>query len=114
MPFIETKTTVKISKEQEKELREEFGKAIEIISGKSEKWLMLDFEDGKRMAFRGSVTPDIAIIDVHIFGKASESEYAKLTARLCETVNRILNVPTNRIYVKYTESEHWGYDGFNF
>ncbi len=114
MPFIETKTTVKISAEQEAQLRAEFGNAIELISGKSEEWLMLSFVSDARMAFRGTVSPDIAMIDVQIFGKAKDSEYDKLTERICETVSRVLDVPRNRIYVKYTEIEHWGYNGFNF
>lgn len=114
MPFIETKTTVKITSEDEKTLRAELGKAIELIAGKSEEWLMLNFEDSCRMAFRGTDTPDIAMIDVQLLGKAKDSEYDKLTERICEIINRILNVPRNRIYVKYTEFEHWGYNGVNF
>ena len=40
MPFINTKTTAKIDKEKEIAIKEEFGKAIELIRGKSERWLM--------------------------------------------------------------------------
>ena len=114
MPFIETKTTVKISAEQESTIRAELGRAIELISGKSEEWLMLSFASECRMAFRGTAYPDVAMIDVQIFGKAKDSEYDKLTERICEIVNRVLNVPRNRIYVKYTEIDHWGYNGINF
>ncbi len=114
MPFIETKTTVKITPEQENDLKNEFGKAIELIAGKSEQWLMLNFEPECRMAFKGTTSPDIAIIDVQLLGKAKDSEYDKLTEKICEIINRILSVPGNRIYVKYTEFEHWGYDGINF
>lgn len=114
MPFIETKTTVKISEEQERELKAEYGRAIELISGKSEEWLMLDFVGGERMAFKGTTEPDIAMLDVHIFGRATDGEYARLTEKLCEIASRILGIPKNRIYVKYTESEHWGWNGFNF
>ncbi len=114
MPFIETKTTVKISAEQESTLRAELGDAIELIAGKSEEWLMLNFVAECRMAFRGTTTPDIALIDVQLLGKAKDGEYDKLTERICEIVNRVLSVPRNRIYVKYTEFEHWGYNGMNF
>lgn len=114
MPYIDTTTTVKITAEQEASLISEFGKAIELISGKSEEWLMLNFKGDAHMAFRGTTSPDIAMIDVYVFGKAKDSEYDKLTEKLCETVNHILGVPRNRIYVKYTENDHWGYNGFNF
>lgn len=114
MPYIDTVTTIKLTTEQEEELKTEFGKAIELISGKSEEWLMLNFRGGCHMAFRGTTTPDIAMLDVCVFGKAKDSEYDKLTEKLCEVVNHVLGVPRNRIYVKYAEYEHWGYNGINF
>ena len=45
MPYIKTSTTVKVTKEMEKALTEEYGKAIELIPGKSEEWLMLNLSD---------------------------------------------------------------------
>ena len=52
MPFIETKTTVKLTNQMEEKLKEAYGKDIEIIPGKSENWLMLNFVGGCHMAFR--------------------------------------------------------------
>jgi hypothetical protein len=114
MPFIQTKTTVKISAEQENALRSELGKAIELFSGKTEEWLMLEFAGECRMAFRGTALPDMAMIDVALLGKAKDVDYDRFTGAVCEMVNRILNVPRNRIYVKYSEIDHWGYNGINF
>ena len=114
MPYINTLTTVKLTAEQEAELTRQYGKAIELIAGKSEEWLMLGFEGERRMAFRGTTSPDIAMIEVDILGKAKDPEYDKLTEKLCEIINSVLGVPRNRIYVKYSEYEHWGYNGMNF
>jgi phenylpyruvate tautomerase PptA (4-oxalocrotonate tautomerase family) len=114
MPYIDTLTTVKITPEQEAELVSAYGKAIELIEGKTEDWLMLNFKGESRMAFRGTTSPDIAMIDVYILGKAKDSEYDKLTEKLCEIVTTVLGVPRNRIYVKYAEYERWGYNGTNF
>ena len=114
MPFIETKTTVKMTAEQENTLKNEYGKAIELIAGMTEEWLMLNFESDCHMAFRGTTSPDMAIVDVQLLGKAKDSEYDKLTERICEIVNNVLSVPRNRIYVKYSEFDHWGYNGINF
>ena len=66
MPFINLKTTAEISKENEEQLKADFGKKIALIPGKSESWLMLNFEDKCRMAFRGESNPDIAMIEVEI------------------------------------------------
>ena len=114
MPYINTKTTASISKDQELALKEAFGKAIELIPGKSEAWLMLEFSDNCRMAFKGTQSPDIAMLEVAILGKAKRADYDKLTERLCSDVNSILGVPTDRIYIKYSEHDCWGFDEINF
>ena len=114
MPFIDTKVTKKISAEDEKRLTALFGKAIELIPGKSEKWLMLNFTDECRMAFRGRCESDMAMIEVKIFGKAAKKAYDDLTARLTEIINAVLDIPADKIYVKYEEASTWGYNGFNF
>ena len=114
MPYINTKTTANISKDQELALKEAFGKAIELIPGKSEAWLMLEFSDNCRMAFKGTTSPDIAILEVAILGKATADAYDALTTQLCKDVSAILGVPSDRIYIKYSEHDTWGYNGFNF
>ena len=68
MPFIETKTSVAVSKEQLVALKEAFAKAIEIIPGKSEQWLMLNTIGECNMAFRGDMDAPCAMIKVEIFG----------------------------------------------
>ena len=45
MPFIDSKVSVSISEEQEKELKTRLGQAIALIPGKSESWLMTGFQD---------------------------------------------------------------------
>lgn len=112
MPFIHTKTNVSISKEQEETLKAQFGKAIALI-GKSEAWLMLDFEDSCKLWFKGDSSP-AAIMEVSLYGKASPSAYDALTAKLTEILSSVLSVSPNRIYVKYSEIEYWGMGGSNF
>lgn len=113
MPFIDTKTNVTICKEVEKSLTAEFGKAIELIRGKSEYWLMLSFDGDKMMAFRGSDQP-CAMVEVKIFGSASDKEYSDLTKKLTEILSTHLPIPQDRIYVKYDEVSTWGLGGENF
>lgn len=114
MPMIITKTTTAISKEQEQALTRSFGEAIALLPGKSEEWLMLSFEEGARMAFRGNSENDLCYIEVNLLGKANREAYDRLTARLCEIVTETLGVPSECIYVKYEEANTWGYNGFNF
>ena len=114
MPYIELKTTAKISDAKKDELTKSFGELIEIIPGKTEEWLMLGFMPECKMAFKGNSDSDTAILEVKILGKTTSAVYEKLTAALTECVSRALNVPSERIYVKYEECSVWGYDGYNF
>lgn len=112
MPLITAKTSTEISKEKEAILKEKFGKAIELIN-KSESWLMIDFQESCHLWFKGEDTPS-AMIEVDLFGKASDSGYDALTKAITDIVNSELGISSDRIYVKYNEISHWGYSGFNF
>lgn len=112
MPLITTKVSTEITKEKELSLKAQFGKAIELI-GKSEGWLMVDFQDNCRLYFKGESDPS-AMIEVDLLGKASDSAYAALTQKLTEIVSAELGVQKDRIYVKYNEFDRWGYNGINF
>ena len=114
MPLISLNTTKTITKEAEAELRREFGEKIALLPGKTEDWLMLRFTDGCRMAFRGKAAPDMAMIEVSLLGSAANEAYEKLTAALTEVVSSVLKINTDMVYIKYSETEHWGWNGSNF
>ena len=114
MPFISTKTNKTLTKENEMRLKEAFGKAIELLPGKTEKWLMLSFEGGLSMAFHGDAKSDMAFLTVALVGKAAPEAYAALTARICEILGKELSIAPDMIYVKYEEVDHWGWNNINF
>jgi phenylpyruvate tautomerase PptA (4-oxalocrotonate tautomerase family) len=114
MPFISTKVNVKISKEKEEILKSKLGKAIELIPGKTEDWLMLSFDDQCNLYFKGTSEDKIAFVEVKIFGKATQAAYAKLTKAITDILNQELDINSDRIYIKYEEVEHWGWNGNNF
>lgn len=112
MPLITAKASTAIGKEKEIAIKTKLGKAIELI-GKSESWLMIDFQENCRLYFKGEDTPS-AMIEVDLFGKATESGYDALTKAITDIVSDELGISPQRIYVKYNEINHWGYSGFNF
>lgn len=114
MPFINSKVSVALTDTQKEELKTELGKAITLIPGKSESWLMLGFEDNYSLYFKGKAFEKIAFIEVKIFGRTTSDVYDKLTAAICDIFNRVAGIDTDKIYVKYEEVSHWGYNGFNF
>ena len=112
MPYIETTTSVAISGKREAAIKERMGKAIELIPGKTESWLMLSFRDNVSMYFKGDYEP-CAIMQVKLFGTADEEAYANLTETLTDIIREELDIDPDRIYVAYEEINTWGWNGGN-
>lgn len=113
MPFINTKYSQEITPEQEEILKTELGKAIAIL-GKSEKWLMLNFEQNCTLYFDGEKSGKIAFVDISLYGGASAPSYNMMTKEVCNIFRNVLGVPADKIYVKYTATDNWGWNGGNF
>lgn len=113
MPFIDVKTNTQISKDRELALKQELGRAIAILPGKSEKWLMLEIKDGCRMYFHGDDAP-CAMLQVQVFGKIDRAACEQLTKELCGIVQRVLSIPADSTYIKYEEISLWGWNEQNF
>ena len=114
MPFINSKVSVKLTEEKEQTIKTRLGQAIALIPGKSESWLMLGFEDEYTLYFKGNKEEKIAFVEVSIFGSASSSALNSLTVEICDIFNEELGIPKDKIYVKYSETENWGWNGNNF
>ena len=113
MPLIDVKTNVMVSKEAGVALKSALGQAITAIPGKTETWLMVGIQPNYTLYFDGDGSP-AAMVDVAILGGATASAYNDLTARICDILNHQLSIPMNRIYIKYSETENWGWNGSNF
>ena len=114
MPYINTKTNIEVSKEKEEVLKGKLGKAIELIPGKSEEWLMVSFEDKCPLYFRGKSNVPIAFVEVKIFGSSEEEAYQKLTAQITKILGEELNIPANQTFIVFQESVLWGWNGTMF
>ena len=112
MPYIETTASISISGKKEQAIKERMGKAIELIPGKSEGWLMLSFRDNVNMYFKGEDDP-CAICQVKLFGSADDESYAALTGALTDILHEELDLDPDRIYVTYEEIGVWGWNGGN-
>lgn len=113
MPYIQTRTNIAVSEEKEAAVKEKLGEAISLL-GKSESWLMVEFEENCHLYFRGEKASPLAFVDIRLFGKAGRDAYAKMTARVTEIIEEELSIPGDSIYVQYQEVDHWGYNGNNF
>lgn len=113
MPFINTKYSADITPEQETAIKSALAEDIRII-GKTETWLMLGFEPNRSLYFKGEKSEKIAFVEVSLYGNASRSAFEELTSAICKTLNNVLGVPSDKVYVKYSPTENWGWNGGNF
>lgn len=114
VPFIISRVSVPISREQEIKLKTELGKAIELVPGKSEQYLLLGFEDKYRLWLRGDDSEPVAYIEANIFGNENHAGYDAFTSRATEIFHRVLDISPDHIYINYTDIPDWGVSGMNF
>ena len=103
MPYISTKTNIELAKEKQDALAAEYGRIISLVPGKTERWLMLSFDDKISMYFGGKGDEPMAYIELSLFGGASDAVYDKLTAAICDAVSAETGIAPANIYVKYEE-----------
>ncbi|MDE6728162.1 MAG: hypothetical protein K2J80_09535 [Oscillospiraceae bacterium] len=113
MPFINTKYSGDITAEQEIRIKTALGEAVSVI-GKTENWLMVGFEPNCSLYFRGEKSEKIAFVEVSIYGNASKSAFEQLTAAICKILGDNLEISEDNVYVKYSPTENWGWNGGNF
>lgn len=111
MPFIKVKVSCPVSGEQERELKSRLGKAIELVPGKSEEYLLLEFEDQCRLWLRGENSAPISYIEATVFGNESHAGYPAFTAAAAEIFQDVLAIPPENLYVKYEDILAWGAGG---
>jgi len=61
MPFIISKVNQSITNEQELQLKQRLGKAIELVPGKSEEYLLISFEQNNHLFLRGKTMNQLPI-----------------------------------------------------
>lgn len=113
MPYINVKTNAAVPAQKAEAIKSAMGQAITAIPGKSETWLMVGIEPEQMLYFQGSGAP-AAIVEVTIYGSATASAYNALTGKITAILNSELDIAPNRIYVKYAETDNWGWNGSNF
>ena len=113
MPFINVKTNAVVSAAQSEQIKSQLGTAITAIPGKSEGWLMVGIEPEYNLWFKGEDAP-AAMVEVSIFGSASSNALTTLTSHITGILTDNIGIPSDRVYVKYTSTNEWGWNGSNF
>ncbi len=113
MPYIHTQMNIPLDRETEKELTRDLGKAVECL-GKSERWLMLRFEDRCRMAFQGDDAAPMCFVAVSMYGECAAPQLEQMTGEVTRALKARLSIAPERIYVRYLPCDALGWNGGNF
>ena len=74
----------------------------------------IDLADEQNMYFRGEGEAPTAFIAVNIYGDPNQGAFEKLTAELTKIYGEVLGIAPDRIYIKYSTTHDWGWNGNNF
>lgn len=113
MPFIDSKITVALTPEKKERIKTLMGKAIGELK-KSEAYLMVGIEDKYELWMAGKKLEKGAYVAVSLLGNASKDDYERMTAVVCDILNKELDIPKNAVYVTYHPVSDWGWNGKNF
>lgn len=109
MPFLMAKINVPIDSEQEIALKSRLGKAIEIIPGLSEKFLLAGIENCK-MYLRGNNEP-VAYVELGIFGNDRHLGYENFSLAVTKIFADVLKIPPLNVYIKFSDIDAWSVGG---
>ena len=110
MPFIDIKTNKKVSDTAFSTVRESLDEIITLFPGKSKAWLMTSLSDSCRMAFCAS-DESCAMVEVKLFGTARKADCERFASAVTSLLSKTLDIPQERIYVKFEGCELWGFSG---
>lgn len=113
MPYIDVKFSRQVDSAKKSLLISRLGKAISILN-KPERYLMVGVEDNYSLYFSGKELENGAFISVSIYGHADRSDFNKFTAELSLILGDLFAISPDQMYVRYTETDDWGFNGKNF
>lgn len=113
MPFIDCKLSVKLTEDQKANIKTKLGRAVSLLH-KGETYLMVGFNDSYELFLGGNKLIKGAYVSVSLFGKATSSDYEKMTGEICRILSDEAGIPGSAVYVTYHGLSDWGWNGSNF
>lgn len=115
MPVIHTYCSAPITPGARETLKAAYGRAIEVVPGKSEAWLMCLFEGETPIYFAGDDSAPSALVDVSSFARSEvpDAVWERFTKEVTPVVCRELGVDAERLYIRYGTSSSFGWNGSN-
>ena len=116
MPVVHTYCSAPISPASREVLKAAYGRAIEVVPGKSEAWLMCLFEDDAHIYFAGDDAEPSAYVEVGVFARSEvpSSAWERFTEEVTPVICCELGVDASRLYIRYGWTPDFGWNGANF
>ncbi len=110
MPLLQVTTSRKLEVSQEESLSKRLSLALSEDTGKAEKYVMIILTSGSIM-LAGKITESV-FIDIRGIGGFNREVNTMLTKDLCLILREELDVPSENIYITFTDvpAVNWGWD----
>jgi phenylpyruvate tautomerase PptA (4-oxalocrotonate tautomerase family) len=114
MPLLKLETTVAVSDDKRKALLTALSKIVAETVGKPEQYVMVTASPA--VIVMSGKPGDAAFVEVRSIGGLSQDVNRQLSEKVCRLLNESLGVPSNRIYLNFTDvgAADWGWNGQTF
>ncbi len=114
MPLLKLETTVVLTEDKRSALLASLSKMIARTIGKPEQYVMVMI--GQAAMVMSGNPGDAAFVDIRSIGGLSSNVNRKLSQQVCKLLKDSLGVPSERVYVNFTDVEagKWGWNGSTF
>jgi phenylpyruvate tautomerase len=114
MPLLKLETNVAMSEEKRNALLGSLSKIIAQTIGKPEQYVMVTA--GASAMLIAGTPEEAAFVDIRSIGGLSNNVNRQLSRKICELLKDSLGIPTDRIYLGFTDvpAGNWGWNGDTF
>ena len=114
MPYLLINTNKQLDGSQEMALLGTCSKSLAAALGKPERYVMVSIESGISMLFGGDSAP-CAYLEMKSLS-LPEEKTAELSQTLCSLIGEALAIPTERIYIEFSNPQRhmWGWNSATF
>lgn len=114
MPLLKITTSIEVEPALKMALLKSASESVSAMLGKPERYVMVLHESNPDMMFAGNSAP-LAYLELKSIGLPGDRT-AEFSQILCGIVNQKLAIPTDRIYIEFSDAERhlWGWDSATF
>lgn len=103
MPFIVSRVNIKTTLDQKLQIKQGFGKFIELIPGKTEERIILALEDEIFLAQAGDSNEPIAMIEIGVLNNRSHNGYTEFSKAITDLYQEVLGIPAANVTLKFSD-----------